>query len=187
MTDPNGEPEAVRRRWADGSHVNYHIGLGSASPFIVTVPTGEIAARQAIFEISLFDGAPRVTALAGRVALPARDRAGAPALLEAGHSVALGAAASAWPIVPSDPRWAASLVVLDGKTTLGEAVRSINRYNRLQIAVTEPGVAALRPTGTYRVHDPLGFVRAIAALGSSERRCFNAEKFPIRPATRFCR
>ena len=46
-------------------------------------------------------------------------------------------------------------------TKLDEAVRQFNRYNRLQLRVDDPAVAALRTGGIFSTTDPESFVAAL--------------------------
>jgi len=153
-----------RRITLERGRARFEVAQDPARPFVVSLPAGEISARQAAFDVSLLDGAPQVTALSGSVELRPRGPAGTPSRLGAGRSGALALAGTGRPASPADVGWVTGTVVLDGKTTLGEAARAINRYNRLQLRIADPHIAARRPVGTYRVRDPRGFARALSAL-----------------------
>lgn len=56
--------------------------------------------------------------------------------------------------------WRGGQIELDGET-LAVAVAEFNRYNRLQLQVTDDALAQERLFGVFRVDDPEGFVQAV--------------------------
>ncbi|MFZ0269449.1 FecR family protein [Caulobacter sp.] len=56
--------------------------------------------------------------------------------------------------------WREGHIELDGET-LATAVSEFNRYNRVQLQVTDPALAQERLFGVFRVDDPDGFVQAV--------------------------
>jgi len=57
--------------------------------------------------------------------------------------------------------WQNGLVSFEGET-LAEAVREINRYNRIQLRVIDPVVANYRVGGTFKVTDACGFASTLS-------------------------
>lgn len=130
-------------------------------PFRVVIPGGEVIARGTIFDVSLIDAAPLVTALEGEVEL--REESGKgdePLQLHAGKSLILGQAV-AQKASSTDVRWVSGMLSVDG-TALSDAIAAINRYNRVQLRLGDPALAPLVVTGAFRVRDPSGFADAIA-------------------------
>jgi transmembrane sensor len=64
--------------------------------------------------------------------------------------------------IGTQPQWPSGMLSLDG-TRLDHAIAAINRYNVVQIAIS-PTLADLRMTGAFKVRDPVGFARTVAAL-----------------------
>jgi len=56
--------------------------------------------------------------------------------------------------------WTAGRISFDGET-LAEAVREFNRYNIVQLRVTDPALARLRVGGIFEATDPESFVAAL--------------------------
>ncbi len=59
--------------------------------------------------------------------------------------------------------WKSGVVDLNGRT-LGEAAAEINRYNRRQVVVAPPRLAAPTRVGMIRSSDPAAFAEAAAAM-----------------------
>lgn len=59
--------------------------------------------------------------------------------------------------------WQTGQAVFDNESVSG-AIREMNRYSVIKIAVTDPVVARMRISGVYRVGDNTAFARSVAAL-----------------------
>jgi len=57
--------------------------------------------------------------------------------------------------------WRSGKIDLVG-TRIDEAISEMNRYNRRQIILADPGLAAERIDGVFQTNDPDGFARVIA-------------------------
>ena len=60
--------------------------------------------------------------------------------------------------------WADRLVLLEGMT-LAEAVRELNRYNRVQLVLGDAEAGTLRLGGAVELRKPLAFVASLQELG----------------------
>lgn len=59
--------------------------------------------------------------------------------------------------------WTSGQLELDGEP-IGEAVAEMNRHNHLQVRLADPARLAGEPLyGAFRMNDPIGFARAVAA------------------------
>jgi transmembrane sensor len=56
--------------------------------------------------------------------------------------------------------WRSGLINLSG-SDLAQAASEFNRYNVVQIVVTDPRIARVEMAGIFRVSDPRGFVAAV--------------------------
>ena len=59
--------------------------------------------------------------------------------------------------------WQTGQAVFDNETVAG-AIREMNRYSVIKIAVADPTVAKMRISGVYRVGDNTAFARSVATL-----------------------
>ncbi|BDD67233.1 sensor [Sphingobium sp. TA15] len=151
-----------RRLDLDRGRARFEVAGDERRVFRVRVAGGEIVAHGTMFDVSLIGAHPLVTVLNGSVELHRSDASAETRAFGPGQSVALdghrtGQAASA-----VEARWVSGMLALDA-TPLAEAVAAINRYNRIQIRLAEPFAMPLRVTGAFRVRDPEGFARAVAA------------------------
>ena len=153
-----------RRLDLDRGRARFEVAGDERRVFRVRVAGGEIVAHGTMFDVSLISAHPLVTVIDGSVELHRPDASGEARTLVPGQSVAIdghrnrtGQAVSA-----VEARWVSGMLVLDA-TPLVEAVAAINRYNKVQLRVAEPLGMQLRVTGAFRVRDPEGFARAVAA------------------------
>ena len=142
----------------------FHVAPDRQRPFAVDVPGGEILARSTLFDVSLVDAQPTISALEGSVELrsstpdtPVRTQA-----LAAGEKAVLGSHAGPEPASAAEAQWVSGMLALDA-TPLGNAVATINRYNRIQVRFSDPHLARLLVTGAFRAREPDEFARGIAA------------------------
>ena len=143
----------VRMR-AEGIEVLVTEGRVQVAPESVAPPAATTAPHA-----SVEPAAPRASAELGageRVLVPAKS----PAATATAPAAVLGVAK-----VPADEmqrRLAWQERRLDfSDTPLGEMVAEFNRYNRHQLAVPDPALAALRFGGSFRPDDRVGFVRML--------------------------
>lgn len=150
-----------RRLDLEKGRARFDVVSDQQRPFRVVIPGGEVIARGTIFDVSLIDAVPLVTALEGEVELRGdASKGNEPLQLQAGKSLTLGQAV-AQKASPTEIRWVSGMLTVNG-TALGDAVAAINRYNRVQLRLGDPALAPLQVTGAFRVRDPSGFADAIA-------------------------
>ena len=137
----------------------------SQRPFTVAVTDGEVLARSSLFDVSVTEKPARVSAFEGTLELQSSsvNRPAAAQTLATGEKTVLDSRTKPQRISAADARWVAGMLALDA-TPLGDAIASINRYNRLQVRLADPRLASLSITGAFRTRDPDQFARAVAAM-----------------------
>ena len=178
----------VRRVRLLHGEAHFRVEKDAARPFLVQAGGVEVRAVGTAFTVQLQAQAVEVVVTEGRVAVektpepagpaPGSTSADAPALAEpplptfvdAGNRVLVDLAPKL-DVVPEvtpmtavqlDERLAWRLPRLEfGGMELAEAVALMNRYNRLQIALDDPAIKALRVSGVFRADNPEGFVRIV--------------------------
>lgn len=131
-------------------------------PFVVAARGGEVVAHGPLFDVSVTEGPARVAALNGPVELRASGPAAAPTTLASGRQSGFGDSAAPRAFLAAEGQWVSGMLGLDA-TPLGEAVAAINRYNGVQVRFADPRLSRLPVTGAFKVRDPEGFARAVAA------------------------
>ena len=152
-------PSARKVQIARG-RARFDVAPDGRRPFRVVAPTGELVTGGSRFDVSLINTAVLVTALKGIVELGAAFAPHEPKQLPAGSSLAQGEA-SIRPAPKSEGLWVNAMLAADA-TPLEEAVASMNRYNVVQIRLSDPLLAHLRISGAFRFHDPKGFVEVVS-------------------------
>jgi len=151
----------VRQIELNRGRARFEVAAGDRRPFTVAVAGTDVTAHGRVFDVSAAEGAPQVAVFDGTVAWQGHNAA-ALRTLAAGQQTTLDASGSE-AISPADTRWVSGMLALDA-TPLGEALTAINRYNAVQIRVADPALSTLQVTGAFRVCDPDGFARGMAAM-----------------------
>jgi transmembrane sensor len=151
-----------RRLDLDRGRARFRVAADQRRVFRVRVAGSEVVARGTMFDVSLIGMHPLVTVLEGSVELHRGDTSGEGRRLVPGQSMVLDGHMAEQAVSGAQARWVSGMLALDA-TPLAEAVAAINRYNRIQIRLAEPFALQLRVTGAFRVRDPEGFARAVAA------------------------
>lgn len=151
-----------RRLDLDRGRARFQVAADQGSLFRVRVAGGEIVAHGTMFDVSLIGAHPLVTVIDGSVELYRPDASGETRTLVPGQSAALDGHRTGQAVSAVEARWVSGMLALDA-TPLAEAVAAINRYNKVQLRLAEPFAMQLRVTGAFRVRDPEGFARAVAA------------------------
>ncbi|KEQ51818.1 FecR family protein [Sphingobium chlorophenolicum] len=148
---------------------HFDVAPDAQRPFRVVAPTGELVAGGTQFDVSLISTPALVTALKGIVELGSAFAPNEPKQLPAGSSLAKGEA-SVRPAPTSAGLWVKGMLAADA-IRLEEAVASMNRYNRVQIRLSDPSLAQLRISGAFRFRDPKGFVETVSkSLGLTHQQ-----------------
>ncbi len=170
----------------DSGEALFEVAKDPRRPFVLRVAGSEVVALGTVFSVRLEAGRARagetvsVTLVEGRVTVSsiAQRSDGEPAWalpMKPGDRVRqaglAGAGAGAESSIEVDrPRieavmaWKRDEAMFDD-TSLSDAIRELNRYNRTQIVlVGDASLGLLRVSGVYRTGDTAGFARDVAAL-----------------------
>lgn len=142
----------------------FRVAPDGKRPFTVTVRGGTVVARSTLVDVSVESGSPVVAVIEGRVDLTSTSdvTSRTARTLAAGQTANLNNAETPRPTQAGETQWVSGMLSLDGGL-LGDAVAAVNRYNRIQIRLAEPGLARLSVTGAFQVRNPDAFARAVAA------------------------
>jgi transmembrane sensor len=148
----------------------FYVAKNPRRPFIVEAGGVSVRAVGTAFDVRLRPGAVEVLVTEGKVQVGAAG-GGTPTPVAAGQriSVALGALAAGPKVLAVDRQVAHRLLSWQAgrldfvDATLGEMVGEFNRYNRHQLVIADPVLAAQRFGGTFRLDDPAAFVRMLQA------------------------
>jgi transmembrane sensor len=175
----------ARRVELEKGEALFEVAQNSALPFIVTAGDRQVRALGTAFVVRRDPQQLAVTLVEGKVAVSGDSKQETASLLTAStHSPASAGSkvatadvftldpgqrvtfASGQPPKVDRPRlekitaWQHGQVSLDN-TTLADAVSEMNRYNRMQLVVEDPEVAAIRISGIFRAGDTENFVQAL--------------------------
>jgi transmembrane sensor len=163
----------------------FHVAKNPTRPFIVQAAATRVRAVGTVFNVERGDRGVSVTVVEGRVAVSQQPVAhspnsatepGATALsLGADEQVSISPAGRATPVrkVQSEAEvgWASGQLVFENET-VAEIARRFNLYNRTQIQVLDPELAAQRISGMFRASDPgsfVAFVRLVTGAKVAQR------------------
>jgi transmembrane sensor len=149
----------------------FHVAKNPNRPFIVQAALTRVCAVGTVFNVERGDRGVSVTVVEGRVAVSqqsashaANPAAGADATalsLGADEQVSISPAGRATPVrkvqIEAEVGWATGQLVFENET-IAEIARHFNLYNRTQIQVLDPELAAQRVSGMFRASDPQSFV-----------------------------
>lgn len=137
-------------------------------PFVVDAGAALARAVGTAFSVERVDHEVRVSVTEGTVAVWARGARGAETILTAGEAATF-ASDDAIPSVVTAPAaierslaWRTGEIALENET-LGAAVAQFNRYNRRQLVVADPTLAAERLVGLFQLDRPEDFASSLAA------------------------
>lgn len=124
----------------------------------------EIAAGESSFDVRREGDQVTVVLSRGQASVATADSA-APQTLSAGERLIATPAGLKVdePQMPKLVAWQSGQAIFENDT-LEEAVREMNRYSTVAVSVPDPGAAALRLSGAYRVGDNETFAKSIAVL-----------------------
>lgn len=132
-------------------------------PFKVEAGAHTVVALGTVFTVEYVDRKMYVATLEGRVAvLTSKDQA--PDELVAGEALRVNKEGQTAVIPKADlevvTAWREGKVIFHAEP-LGEAIRRLNRYSRLQLRVDDPELGALKITGLFDAGDTTTFVEAL--------------------------
>jgi transmembrane sensor len=159
----------------------FHVARNSRSPFIVQAALTRVRAIGTVFNVERGDQGVSVTVVEGRVAVspPTGPRSGdAPtgpgvAALSLGADEQVSISPTGRPSAVRKVRsedqvgWARGQLVFESET-IAEIAHRFNLYNRTQIQVLDPDLAARRISGMFRASDPGSFVAFVQSIAGAE-------------------
>jgi len=141
----------------------FEVAKDHKRPFIVRTPLADVRAVGTVFSVCTENGL-EVAVSEGIVTI---ERAGRIlAHVTAGETFAMNAdgqvrhEAGQTDRIGRELAWRQGKVAFAGET-LAEAVAELNRYNRQQVEIADPRVAAIHVGGYFRATDPQGFAQAL--------------------------
>lgn len=141
---------------------NFHLRENDSRPFVIDAAADRVIATRCTFDVRrdgedvsvvLTQGTAEVSSTAGAAHLRAGDR-----FLKGNW----GSRTDRPNLVPL-LAWQTGQAVFDNETVSG-AIREMNRYSVVKIAVDDTDVGKLRISGVYRVGDNVAFAHSIASL-----------------------
>jgi transmembrane sensor len=150
--------------WLEKGEAYFDIKHNPARKFVVMVNGHRVADLGTKFRVLSEPGHTEVALLEGKVSIDAAGTSGSgqPIVLEPGevaiaNSQSFHVVATNGKILADKLGWRRGVVVFDS-VTLAEAAAELNRYNRKQVAITDPVTAQRRIAGTFRTNDIDGFI-----------------------------
>ncbi|QOV95906.1 FecR family protein [Novosphingobium sp. ES2-1] len=149
----------------------FEVAKDAKRPFIVQVGDVQVRAVGTAFSVRTRGTAVEVLVTEGVVETSARHDSNLKLTLKGGDRAIVGASAlvdfetGQSTDVDRALAWRSGMIDLNG-TPLSSAAEEFNRYNRRQIVIADPAIAAEQFDGLFRVNDPDGFAEAVkASLG----------------------
>lgn len=181
----------ARRVVLERGRALFHVAKNAERPFFVQADGTVVRAVGTAFAVERATEAVVVTVAEGRVAVvprsapavkqdpPTREVAGSRAasagsavteiVLSANEQLTVESSGSAETVRSVDSRrtlaWAEGRLIFENQS-VEEAVRQLNRYNRVQIVVTDPTLARRTISGVFNATDPQSFVAFLETVSS---------------------
>jgi len=185
--------DALRELFLERGRAMFHVTRNSLRPFVVHSDGTTVRVIGTTFGVERQGRKVVVTVADGKVAImaaltpttpdshqltapanPARDRAArhsdAQVLLTANQQVTVQASGSAEPVQEVDSQqalaWAEGRLIFHNDT-IETAIRQFNRYNRVQMTVANPALAAHPINGVFNASQPnsfIAFLQSVAAI-----------------------
>jgi len=159
--------ERGREVWLDRGEAYFEVAHREGLTFVVHAGPRTVTVLGTKFSVRRDGDIVHVAVVEGRVRIDdsARDAPAASAIVTRGD-VALAQGDSTLVTTRSIERVEGDLAWREGRlafdrTTLAAAAAEFNRYNRVQIAVTDPAVASIRIGGTFQAANVEAFVRLL--------------------------
>ncbi|HEV2563228.1 MAG TPA: FecR domain-containing protein [Rhizomicrobium sp.] len=152
-----------RTIWLDRGEAYFQVKHDSASPFVVIAGNQHVTDLGTKFVMRRDASRLQVALLDGRVRFGMSDGNRQSALLSPGdvavatsNSISVKKASSQ--MLSNELSWRHGVLIFK-HTTLGEAAREFNRYNRKKLVIADEPTARLKIYGTFRVQDAEQFAR----------------------------
>ncbi len=158
-----------RRVAIERGRCNFHVREGDDRPFVVDAATNLVVTARSTFDVRRDGDDVCVVLTQGTATIGHSDdgtinRTGRETLGAGDHFTA-----GRWGSHKDRPNlapliaWQTGQAVFDNETVAG-AIREMNRYSVVKLAVSDTDVGKMRISGVYRVGDNVAFARAIATL-----------------------
>src|SRR6185437_6138483 len=158
----------------------FHVAKNTERPFIVQAAETRVRAVGTVFNVQRGEEGVSVTVVEGRVTVSQRQAqpsAGSPAgvavvplVLSADEQVSISPLGRATTVrqVRSGAvaSWTSGQLVFDNET-IGEITRRFNLYNKTQIKIVDPALAARRVSGVFKADDPESFIALVEAIADA--------------------
>jgi transmembrane sensor len=135
-------------------------------PFAVIAGDREVLALGTVFVVRYDNTQTAVTLLEGKVAMAPMKKSAEELILTPGERVIIHPGRPPEVDVPrmeNVAAWRRGEVILD-RTVMADAVAELNRYDKTQLFIDDPRIAALQISGIYQAGDSEDFARAMAKL-----------------------
>ncbi|WP_137864656.1 MULTISPECIES: FecR domain-containing protein [unclassified Sphingomonas] len=146
---------------------NFIVSKDPLRPFVVAAGSREVIAVGTAFDVARQGDLVSVTMVEGKVLVRRPGAPDADRMLVAGDRLRMAEAATSYvadrPEIVAATAWQTGRAVFDNDT-LEDAVTELNRYQPRQLIIRDPGVGALRISGSYQTGDSEAFARSIAEL-----------------------
>ena len=160
-----------RTVWLDKGEAYFQVKHDAAHPFVVMMGNHRVTDLGTKFVIRRDPGRLEVALLEGRVRFGAADakvQSDSDLLMPGDQVVATANSVSVQKMplraLTNELVWRRDMLIFD-HTTLADAAREINRYNRRKLVIADPAVASLTIGGTFPKND-------IGAITSAARELF---------------
>ncbi|MBO9710290.1 MAG: FecR domain-containing protein [Caulobacter sp.] len=158
----------VREVWLDRGEAYFEVAHDTRRPFVVHAGAKTVTVLGTKFLVRRDGARVEVAVVEGRVRVsdshPPATATPAPALTRGEIVVSDGAstlvAEKSVERVTGELSWRQGVIYFD-QATLGDAARNFNRYNRKQIVIDDPEVAAMRIGGNFEAVDVDAFLRLL--------------------------
>jgi transmembrane sensor len=173
----------------------FDVAKDPSRPFVVEAGDVRVRAVGTAFSVRRMKSAAEVVVTEGVVevwhvtddTVRPRLRAGESAMVEQQPGLAAMRPLSPRALSPREVEqklaWRDGMIAIEGQT-LEWAAEDFNRYNRRQIIIEDPQLAAARFDGVFRVNDPDGFARAAASILNAHATITDSEIVLSRRAPR---
>jgi transmembrane sensor len=160
--------EDVRRITLARGQAWFQVAKDRRRPFVVDAGIAQARAIGTAFSVSRTENGVQIAVTEGTVATWARDGGGTMTILKAGDFATFERGALT-PVTGNAPAaierslaWRVGEIALEGET-LADAVTRFNRYNAQQLVIVDESLANEKLIGLFRIDNPAGFARTLAA------------------------
>lgn len=160
------EPEK-RRVMLERGRALFHVAKNPGRPFLVEADGTTVRAVGTAFGVERRDNGIVVTVADGTVAVTDLHGAADAVSVTSGEQVTLPSSGTAHPVRKVDSArelaWAKGRLVFDNRS-VASAVREFNRYNRVQLRVTNEALAARPVSAVFDASDPESFIAFLQSV-----------------------